>query len=153
MAVSPGAVAPLDTARGVIAVVGNEPVSAVMLTLTSAEATLVLVGEPSVNQLRKLAATEVTISGRRTSEVDRTASPRGSLVFRVQRFLVRAVDGTPAEDGELRSTAAGFVLRRVDGSELKLSALPPALESRVGARIFLAGALDRAPVAYGVIAR
>jgi len=93
------------------------------------------------------------VSGRRTSEIDRAASPRGALVFRVERFVVRTVDGIAAEDGELVSSAGGFALRRADGRELKLPALPPSLRTRVGARIYLAGPLDRAPAAYGVITR
>lgn len=142
-----------DTARGVVSVVGNEPVSAVLLSFGADVAPLALVGDPSARQLRAMAGIEVVVSGRRTTEIDRMASPRGAAVFRVEHFVVRAVDGVAAEDGELVSTPVGFVLRRADGKELKIGSLPPVLRSHVGARVYLAGPLDRAVVAYGVIAR
>lgn len=144
---------PADTVRGVVSVFGNAPVTSVLLSFGADTAPLALVGEPSVRKLRAIAGVEVMVTGRRTMEIDRAASPRGAVVFRVERFVVRAVDGIPAEDGELVSSSGGFALRRADGKELKISALPPALRTRVGARIYLAGPLDRGPAAYGVIDR
>lgn len=147
----PPVAAASDTARGVIGVVGNEPTAAITLTPGGATTALVLRADAWQALLARLVGVELMVAGRATGETSLLASPRGNPVFRVDTFIVRAAHGVPAEDGILRRAGQGFVLDRGAGTALPIGSLPTDLQSAVGARIYLAGPLDRAPVAYGVI--
>lgn len=143
-----------DTIRGVLTVVGSDPFTTVMLT--SRQGLAIALSGAAAPALRDLAGVEVMLRGLHrpaTGEaggVDRTPSNRPS--FEARQFAVRAVDGIAAVDGTLERAGAGYALRMIDARSLELPALPAALRTHVGARIFLAGPLDRAPQHYGIIA-
>jgi hypothetical protein len=126
-----------DTLRGVVDVVGAEPATSIVLRTAAGD--VGITGERRL--LAQLAGVEVTLQG----------SAGGARQFEAVLVHVRAVDGVSAIDGVLERDGAGFVLRTADGSRLALPHLPSALTGRAGTRIWLAGPLDRAPAAYGVI--
>ena len=101
--------------------------------------------------LRALDGLEVMVTGRRTTNLS-AAIPRGGVVFEVDSFVVRAVDGVAATDGIVASEGGRFYLVTAVGSRLPASFLPVALRQKLGARVFLAGSLDQPPAAYGIIA-
>jgi hypothetical protein len=80
---------------------------------------------------------------------DRTARP--SARFDVVRFAVRRADGVAAQDGVLERDGTGFALRLTDDRRAPLVDVPLSLRERIGARIWWAGPLDRAPIAYGIL--
>jgi hypothetical protein len=141
-----------DTARGLISLVGSEPERALAMTHASGSPVLALSVQGADTVLRRLAGLEVMVTGARTSEVSRSVSPAGSQVFRVSGFVVRAAHGEAAVDGILIAAGSGYRLALADGRRLPVARLPDALRSSVGARVYLAGPLDRPPAAYGVIA-
>jgi hypothetical protein len=134
----PAGIQAADTLRGTVRMAGAEPAASVTLEAGRAGA-VVLAGERAV--LEQLSGIEVTVWG------ERQAPGR----FDVARVAVRAVAGTSAVDGVLQRSGDVFVLLTTDGQRLPLPHLPPDLRTRIGARIWLAGPLDRAPDAYGVI--
>jgi hypothetical protein len=93
---------------------------------------------------------EVVFWGKRT-DAPPPMLPGASCSFATARFAVRAVEGVPAVDGILRADGASFALEGPSGERLALREVPAALRAQVGARIFWAGPLDRAPAAYGVL--
>lgn len=127
-----------DTLRGTVQVVGSEPGTSVVLTDRLGQP-VTLLGEGPV--LRSLAGLDVAVEGRRESPGD----------FRVESVAVRAANGVPAVDGRLARDGAGWVLVAADGRRLPVAALPHDLRGRAGARVWLAGPLDRVPDAFGVI--
>lgn len=139
----------LDTVRGVVRVVGASPMTAVLLATAAGDR--VSVSGRATDALRRLAGLEVTATGRRTGARDAMAAPRGLPVFEADRFVVRASDGVPAHDGILLRQRDRWELLLDDGRRVAVAALPPSLGARVGRRVWLAGALEGAPVAYGVI--
>ena len=143
----------LDTARGVIRRVGNDPVSVLVLTSGSdANANVVALAGPSLLTLERAAGLEVSIAGLLTAERNMMASPRGAPVFEVRHFIVRAADGQPAVDGVLNSQNGEYFLISANGVRHNTPNLPAALRAQIGARIFLVGPLDRAPAAFGILA-
>lgn len=128
---------PGDTLRGTLRVVGSEPATRFVLRPARGDP-VTLLGERAL--LERLAGLEVMVAG----EVE----PSGR--FRVARAAVRAADGVPAVDGVLARDGEGYALVTADGRRLAVGRLPEALRSRVGARVWLAGPLDR-PEAFGVI--
>jgi hypothetical protein len=133
----PGAAAG-DTLRGTVVIAGSEPMTSIVLQ-TRAGATRSLCGarEP----LRTVAGLEVAVWG--------AANAQGQ--FCVHRFAVRSANGVPAVDGILAREGRAFALVMGDGTRLPIARLPDALRSSVGARVWLAGPLDRAPDSFGVI--
>ena len=143
----------LDTARGVIRRVGNDPLSVLVLTSGSgANTSVIALAGPSLQQLERVSGLEVSVAGVLTAERNMTASPRGAPVFEVRHFFVRAADGQPAVDGVLTSQNGAYYLLSANGVRHDVPNLPAALRAQVGARIFLVGPLDRAPSAFGIIA-
>jgi hypothetical protein len=130
--------APADSLRGRVELIGSEPV--VLLTRTASSVVLTGGLSPVVARVGR---TEVTVWG----------AAAGDGLFRVDRFVVRAANGEAAEDGELARDGSGFLLLTADGRRLVVPYLPAELRDRVGWRIWLAGPLDRPPVAFGVIAQ
>ena len=127
-----------DTLRGVVSVVGAEPLSAVMLSPLGGGAPMAIEGSQTT-MLRGLSRIEVVLLGRRAS--------RG---FEADSFVVRAVDGVAAHDGVVAIDAGRAYL--VHGA-MRTAApfMPEALRTQISARVFLVGPLDRDPVSYGVI--
>lgn len=129
----------VDTLRGTIEVVGSEPAASVTLMLDGGRRAVTLEGPRPL--LDRLAALEVAVWG---------AAVRPG-VFRVERVEVRASAGVPAVDGVLARRGQGWVLVTHDGRSLPVARLPEALRGMEGARVWLAGPLDRAPDSSGVI--
>jgi hypothetical protein len=141
-----------DTTRGIVRVVGSEPLSHVILA-RAVQPTLAIAEGPQRELLRGLAGVEVMLSGTLTDEKDMTARPGGAPVFRVDSFEVRAVEGLAAHDGVLETSDGVMNLRLASGERLAVRYLPSSLRGLHGARVYLVGPLDRAPAAYGIIAR
>ncbi|HET6763323.1 MAG TPA: hypothetical protein VFH27_06615, partial [Longimicrobiaceae bacterium] len=72
--------------------------------------------------------------------------------FDVQRVEVRASGGVPALDGVLERRGGADVLVTHDGRAHAIPHLPDGLRGMVGARVWLAGPLDRPPDSFGIIA-
>ena len=140
-----------DTVRGTISVVGSEPLTSLVLSPVTGAAPMALVGAHQVT-LRGLSGLEVMVAGRRTGNMS-AAIPRagGGAEFEVDSFVVRAVDGVAATDGIVASEGGRFYLVTANGSRLRADFLPVALRQKIGARVFVAGALDQTPASYGVI--
>ena len=64
---------------------------------------------------------------------------------------VRAVDGVAATDGVVAVADGSFFLVTANGRRVAVRYLPAALRQKVGARVFVAGALDGEAASYGVI--
>ncbi|HEX7089976.1 MAG TPA: hypothetical protein VF192_07555 [Longimicrobiales bacterium] len=133
-----------DTLRGIVAVVGAEPLGRVVLRPAGGGAEVELVG-PQREALARVAGAEVVAVGRPTSGT--TPGPALEAVS----FTVTAVDGQPAVDGRLEREAGRLVLVTADGRRIPLVRPPAALEAWVGARVWVAGPLDREPQAFGMI--
>lgn len=127
-----------DTLRGRVEVVGSEPGTSVAL-LDGRGGAVTLEGERAV--LTRLAGLEVMVRGR----------PGAPRTFRVERVSVRRADGVPAVDGVLARGDGHDVLVMDDGRRVRLAVTPVALRGIYGARVWLAGPLDRAPDTFGVI--
>lgn len=128
-----------DSLRGTLEVVGSEPATSVALLLDGGARAVTLEGERPL--LDRLAGLEVAVWG---------ALVRAG-VFRVDRVAVRASGGVAAVDGVLAREGAGWVLVTEEGRHLPVPHLPQALRGMAGARIWLAGPLDRPPNSSGVI--
>ena len=135
-----------DSVRGVVARVGSDPTSQLVVRAADGVAcALQMTTPPSFEGL------EVTLWGVR----DRTSAtmlPGVGCTVMVTRFAVRAVDGVAAMDGVLRAQGDAYALETADGKRRPLRDVPAALRAQVGARVYWAGPLDRAPEAYGVLA-
>jgi hypothetical protein len=142
-----------DSVRGLLTLVGNDPLSILLLTPSTGASRepVALGGAASTDALRQVVGLEIVVFGTRTGARSVAATPRGAPVFDVQRFLVRAADGVAATDGVVVSTETGFALRLFDGREVAVAALPTSLRRMIGARVWVSGVLTAAPQAYGVI--
>ncbi len=140
----------LDTVRGKVSVVGSEPMTEVVLSPLAGGAPVALAGSQRVT-LRGLGGLEVMVTGRLTGKMS-AAIPRGGAEFEADSFVVRAVDGVAATDGIVATSDGMFFLVTTDGRRLSADHLPALLKQKIGARVYLAGSLDGAPVSYGVIA-
>jgi hypothetical protein len=141
-----------DTARGIVRRVGAEPLS--RLTLASPDDSNVGLIALSGAQMSELAAAEgleVMVRGERTNERAFDVAPGGAVVFRVQQFVVRAVDGVEARDGVLVEMNGHPFLETAPGVREPIVGLPTALKSQIGARIFLVGPRGSTPQAFGVL--
>ncbi|MFL5537951.1 MAG: hypothetical protein ACJ8J0_03120 [Longimicrobiaceae bacterium] len=136
-----GAASPAaDTLRGTVEVVGSEPATSIALLLDGGARAVTLEGERPL--LDRLAGLEVAVWG----------APVRAGVFRVERVAVRASGGVAAVDGVLvRAAGGGWVLAMEEGRRLPLPHLPEALRGMAGARVWLAGPLDRPPDSFGVV--
>ena len=135
-----------DTLRGIVERVGNEPQS-MLVARSAAGKTCVLHFTSPAPALEGL---EVALWGPGI-DIQPASSPAYSCTYEVRQFAVRAVDGIAAVDGVLRAEGASYALELASGERRALREVPDALRTHVGARIFWAGSLDRAPAAYGVL--
>ena len=133
-----------DSVRGIVARVGSDPGS--VLTVRASDGyTCALQMTPPV----AVEGLEVAFWGAKSSAS--VAMPGVSCTLIVDRFAVRAVDGTAAVDGTLLQTGTTYAIVLASGRRLTLSHVPKALLALSGARIYWAGAVDQAPAAYGVL--
>lgn len=139
-----------DTLRGIVQLVGTAP-GVVTLVGSGAGAAPLAVLVEGAAALRAAAGLEVMVEGARSGTSD--VLPIATPAFTVRRFAVRAVDGVAAVDGTLARDGERLVLQFADGRRVALVAPPAAFQDLVGARVFWVGPLDRAPSAYGVLAR
>jgi hypothetical protein len=126
-----------DSLRGRVAIVGSEPGTWAVLQRDGRRA-VTLLGDRRL--LDRLAGLEVVVWG----------APGEPETFQVTRFAVRASDGTAAVDGVLERLGAGYALVTHDGRSLPIAHLPDALRPMTGARIWIAGPVDR-PQTFGII--
>lgn len=124
--------------RGTITVVGNAPVTQVMLRATDG-GSRTLTG-PELPSLRRAGGLEVAVRG--------ASSPGGELV--VRDFTVLSADGQPALDGVLEHEGGALYLRTAN-RRIALGNPPDDFHALVGARVWLTGAPERGPHTFGVI--
>jgi hypothetical protein len=137
-----------DTVRGVIESVGSEPVTQLILRQHDGS-TCAVHAAPRVLSA-SVAGLEVTLWGALTNSAP-PMLPGATCAISATRYAVRAADGVPTVDGVLRADGARFWIEFASGERRALRDVPAVLRRRVGARIFWAGPLDRAPSAYGVL--
>ncbi len=146
---APGIAVASDTLRGVVRLVGSEP----MATL----AVFPAAGDPVVPQgadaelLRSLTGIEVVVRGRVTFDCAADAGPRGARIFELASFRVRAVGGVRAVDGILTRVDSGWRLVTLEGEQIAIAFLAPMMRLQEGARVYFVGPFDRAPSTYGII--
>jgi hypothetical protein len=133
-----------DTVRGVVEVIGNDPLSFVQLN-TRARGRWRVDGALAT-ELRAAAGLEVTLTGAPV-----IPTPGDAPRFVATRYAVRAADGVAAVDGVLALDGGRLVLRTSDDVLHGLSMVPAGLRDQVGARVWWAGPLDRSPVSYGIL--
>jgi hypothetical protein len=126
-----------DSLKGIVRVVGIDALPVVTLVPDDASRSVTLDGPPS---LRRVAGLRIAVVGERSG-----------ARLAVRRFTVLAANGVPATDGVLAADGDALVLVTSDGTRHRLVNPPPLLRSSVGHRAWVSGALDRAPVAYGII--
>lgn len=136
-----------DTVRGVLLVVGAEPLTTLVLAPSNGTASLAIEGSQA-SVLRGLSRLEVMVLGRPTSR--RSSASPSTVVFEVDSFVVRAADRVVAHDGIVGVDGGRYHLAQ-GASRVAVAFMPADLQRRLGARVFLVGPLDQAPVAYGVI--
>lgn len=135
-----------DSVRGVVERIGSDPTTQLVVRpADGAVCALEMTAPPPFVGL------EVTLWGRRDL-ASATMIPGVSCAFAAERYAVRAVDGIAAVDGILRVDGTASAIESADGVRRPLRDLPSALRTQVGARIYWAGPLDRAPAAYGILA-
>ena len=129
-----------DSLRGRVEIVGSEPGTWAVLQMDGGRRAVTLLGDRRL--LDRMAGLEIAVWG----TLDRPG------VFRVDRAAVRASGGVAAVDGVLAREGGGWVLVTGDGKHLPVSHLPADLAGMEGARVWLAGPLDRPPDSSGVLA-
>lgn len=142
----------LDTARGIVRRVGNDPMSVVVLMSGSGASQSVLaLSGAQLPALQRAEGLEIAVAGVLTNKRNVAASPRGAPVFNVRHFFVRAADGQPAVDGVVTTENGAYFLVAANGVRHNTPYLPNELRAKVGARVFLVGPLDRTPAGFGVL--
>ena len=126
-----------DTLRGTVEVVGSEPATSVVLRTADGRVVALDGARPLLD---RAAGLEVRVDG--------TATPRA---FHVARMIVRAANGIPAVDGLLARTDDGWFLETATGETVAIAHLPEPFRGMEGARVWLAGPLDRPADSYGVL--
>lgn len=129
-----------DTARGIVAVVGTSFDSKVVIKSPTGGRSVTLIG-PLAQSIGRLSGADVWVNGTRDENGQINAS----------RFQVRTVDGIAALDGTLITHNDRLVLVTRDGKQHPIDNPPPALRDHIGARVWVAGPLDKGPVTFGVI--
>lgn len=127
-----------DTARGVIAITGAEPITGV--SLRTPDGVVSLTG-PAAETLRQASGVEVQVAG--ALEAD------GAL--RVESYRVRSVDGVAAADGILELDRDAAVLVTPDGGRIRFAPAPERLRALEGRRVWIAGPPDGEPRSWGLL--
>lgn len=129
---------PTDTARGVVAITGADPLTRVVLRHEDGSTTP-LAGALA-DTLRRAAGVEVSVTGRRTEE---GLEGTGFRVLRLERL--------PASDGRLELDGDIAVLLTADGRRLRFPAAPAALRELAGRRVWIAGEPGGEPQSWGLL--
>lgn len=144
-----GAAAPAatDMIVGIVQLTGADSSGAINLLPASANGEtyglpIKLAAPPAMRSVNGL---EVRIIG--TQARDR----RWPGMVKVLSFVVLAAKGQAAADGMLADDAGALYLVTADGRWHAIAHPPEALRAHIGARVWIAGPLDREPVAYGII--
>jgi hypothetical protein len=130
--------ASLDTARGIVAVVGAIPITDVILRPSSGRP-ITLTG-PLAREVAIASGADVWVRGRRV----------GSRTIEVATYAVRSVDGVPAITGTLTADGDRLVLVTDDGRRHPIARPPAPLREHVGARVWITGD-PSAAISYGVL--
>lgn len=136
-----------DAIVGTVQVVGTDSSASINLLPTSANGEtyglpIKLAAPPAMRSVNGLL---VRIVGTQASD------RRWPGMVKVLSFAVVAVKGQTAVDGMLADDAGALYLVTADGRWHALAQPPAALRTHIGARVWIVGPLDHAPVAYGVI--
>ena len=126
-----------DTARGVVAVVGAEPLTRVVLRLPGGE---LEVGGEAAGELRAAEGLEVAVSGHWDQGRVHPAAWR-----------VRALGDLPAFDGTLEVAGDSAVLVTPDGIRHAFPAAPAALRALAGRHVWIAAPPGTEPRQWGVL--
>jgi hypothetical protein len=129
---------PPDTARGVVAVVGADPLTAVQL---QARDGLLSLEGPALDGLRLADGVEVWARGRRLED--------GRM--EVDAFRVRAVDGEAAADGVLDVADGVAALVGPDGDRVAFTSLPEGIRELAGRRVWIVGHPGGPVLAWGLL--
>ncbi len=136
-----------DTTSGIVKSLGTAATSQLTLLPNSGGGKIALTG-PDLAALGRTNGAEVWMTGTLRSGPGRPLAARS---MEVERFVVRAVDGVTVTDGMLVADGDAVVLVASDGKRHRLVTPPSALQSQVGARVWIAGRMDREPSTFGVI--
>jgi hypothetical protein len=127
-----------DSVMGTVSITGTSFEQRVVLRAAERSIGLVATSADSA-ALSRLGGTEIVARG---------TTQRDGL--HVRAFTVLSVNGSPVADGTVHRDGTHLVLRRTNGDS-PLGNPPAALDSLVGARIWISGPLDTGPNSYGVI--
>lgn len=127
-----------DSTSGIVSITGTSFEQHIMLHTADGELQLNASASDSA-ALSRVGGTSVLVRGRAREQA-----------FYVVSFTVTSVDGAPVADGVLARDGGHLMLERTNG-QLTLGNPPAALDSLVGARIWISGPLDTGPNSYGVI--
>ncbi len=127
-----------DTTSGIVSITGTSFEQHIMLRTGDDELALTARASDSA-ALSRVGGTSVLVRGRAREKS-----------FYVVSFTVTLVDNAPVADGVLARDGGHLVLQRTNGP-ITLGNPPAALDSLVGARVWISGPLDTGPNSYGVI--
>jgi hypothetical protein len=128
----------MDSLAGVVSVTGTSYEQHLVLRV-GADTRALAASPGDSSALVRLGGAEISVYGK--AGVDR---------FAVAAFTVTAVNGQAVVDGVLLREGTRLVLRTRTG-RLTLGNPPAALDSLIGARIWVGGPIDTGPNVYGVI--
>ena len=127
---------PGDTARGVVAVTGADPLTRVVLRHGDGSTTTI--AGAIADTLRRAAGLEVAVAGERTEHG-----------LEGDAFRVLRLERLPAADGRLEVEGDAAILVTADGRRLRFPAAPAALRELAGRRVWIAGEPGSEPQSWG----
>lgn len=130
--------AAMDSLAGVVSITGTSYEQHIVLRVGGGTRELVASPDDS-SALVRLGGAEISVYGH-----------AGVQRFAVAEFTVKSIDGAGVADGVLLRKGTQLMLRTRAG-RLALGNPPAALDSLIGARIWLGGPIDTGPNVYGVI--
>lgn len=131
--------AAMDTVRGVVEVVGADPLTRVVIRPATGPS--IEIGGALADTLRRAAGLDVRVAGVRDG---------GRMEAR--SFRVRGLEGLAAADGILEVAGPGVVvLVTGDGTRLRYPGASAGLMALAGLRVWIAGEPDAAPEQWGVL--
>lgn len=137
--VTPATPTRVDSVRGVVSVVGTSFEKRVMVAPAGGARRVEITG-PLATTVGRMSGAEVSVAG--------TAS---GTQLEASRFIVRSVDGQPAIDGTLKTDAGALYIVTEGGDRTRITAPPPALVGRDGARVWITGDPARGVQSFGFI--